>query len=215
MKRCIRTVMSSALVLFLVLAGCADSHADKSGLPTSTADLVAMPQEGWRSWSGQITTGPGLGFPLTIEVTSKGNGSLKLDGWQIRVCDEHDDGFVYDPPLLHLRNVDDNDDGYNDLVIFGDRVCTEDCLPGSERSAVLVVLLFDPKTRHFQLATNIGGEVIASPVRGSLKSSGPAFPRCPMPGARCCSGLTAPPSHARFRWWFWGWTLTAPAARAR
>jgi len=66
-----------------------------------------------------IEIGHGVSTRAVIEVTSKGNGILKIGDLRLRVYDDHDDGAYYLGSLLHIEFADVNGDDYRDMVISG------------------------------------------------------------------------------------------------
>src|SRR5258708_1925978 len=59
-----------------------------------------------RRYEKSFQIGPDRSIPVIIQVTNKGNGTMKVANLDLKVFDEHDDGQVFDPPLLHVEFVD-------------------------------------------------------------------------------------------------------------
>lgn len=67
-----------------------------------------------------IKLSPKLLIPLSIEATSKGNGTINLNGLLLRIFDQHEDGIVYKNGFLELEIKDINSDGINELIFTGE-----------------------------------------------------------------------------------------------
>ena len=60
-----------------------------------------------------------LQFTVTLEGTSKGNGTLKVHNLYLRIFDQHDDGLVYEGNSLNIDFKDLNNDKLNEIIITG------------------------------------------------------------------------------------------------
>ncbi|MBX9736919.1 MAG: hypothetical protein K2X32_08330 [Phycisphaerales bacterium] len=114
---------------------------------------------GSRIWRGSLHVKGQLRAPATIEVTSKGNGVLEFDRFSVHVIDEHDDGFLFEPRLLHILNTDYDGDGYKDLLIFGERVCTDDPSESPGRAWIFIAFVFDADAGRYRVAADPNGFV--------------------------------------------------------
>ena len=114
-----------------------------------------MPGE--REYRKKIEIGPDLRFNAAIDVTAKGNGTLRIVNLKLRVFDEHDDGAVYVGGLLHVEFVDITGDGFKDLVITGTVAHTgEKETDPRIYEPVTSIYVFDPKKKEFRLAFHCG-----------------------------------------------------------
>lgn len=68
----------------------------------------------------QINLSNTLSIPVSIDATSKGNGSINLNGLLLRVFDQHDDGTIYKNNYLNVQAKDTNSDGINELIFSGE-----------------------------------------------------------------------------------------------
>ena len=84
-----------------------------------------------------------------FSITSKGNGILEVPGARIRIYDTDHDGLVFEGSLLHNRLVDVDGDGFNDIVIWGTAVLSDDDDKETGRRPVLSVFHYDPRTGRF------------------------------------------------------------------
>ena len=87
---------------------------------------------------------------VEIEVTSKGNGSMKIGNLYLKVYDTHDDGDFYEGHMLKIEFIDINKDGYKDIILTGIRCKTEE--KGNlvvQREGVFLIFLYDFQSDHF------------------------------------------------------------------
>ena len=82
---------------------------------------------------------------LVLDMTSKGNGTIRLPGLLLRVVDQHDDGIVYQPPCLSLYFTDIDSDGIDDLRVEGTAFLTE----SQQSIPVRGLYRFDPAQGRF------------------------------------------------------------------
>lgn len=119
-------------------------------------DKDGMPGE--EKYEREIEIGPGVKFAAVVEVTVRGNGTLRVANLdELRVFDEYDDGAVYVGGLLHVEFVDITNDGYKDLVITGTVVHTgEKETDPRTYETVTSIYVFDPKKKEFHLVFHCG-----------------------------------------------------------
>ena len=72
----------------------------------------------------ELTTPGGERLPCQLELTSKGNGWLRLGQRHLRVLDEHDDGWVVEGDALRI-GILTRPDGSEALVMEGMALDTE------------------------------------------------------------------------------------------
>ena len=155
MDRCARTPVVAALILtaFSVVAG---------AQVVRSADFKPDPQgrEGETRYDRVVEVGRGIRLPVTIEVTVRRNGTLKVANLELRVLDEYDDGQVYEGGLLHVEFVDVTGDGFKDLVVTGIYVHTgEKEGDPVTREPVTSVYVFVPDKGKFRCAFHCGPEI--------------------------------------------------------
>ena len=117
-----------------------------------------MPGE--REYRNKIEIGPGVQLDVTVDVTARGNGALRVANLNLRVLDEYDDGAVYVGGLLHVEFLDITGDGFKDLVIMGTVIHTgEKETDPRSYEAVTSIYVFDPKKKEFRLAFHCGPQL--------------------------------------------------------
>ena len=114
--------LNSTLIAMVMLAApmvaCSstdDKLFDNTQTLTLFNDLVNREAQASR----RVELAPGLSFPVILEGTSRGNGTLKIHNLHLRVFDEHDDGVVYENRHLAIDFQDLNGDNIKELVISG------------------------------------------------------------------------------------------------
>ena len=133
-------------------------------------DFHAIPNAPYGSerYEKTIQVGPKQSFPATIDITPKGNGWLNIANLRLRIFKEHNDGQVFDPPLLHVEFVDITNDGYKDLVIFGIiRYTGEKETDPQTTEPVAAIYIFDPKAGRFALRFSCGPRLDGDITEGS------------------------------------------------
>lgn len=54
---------------------------------------------------GSVEMGNGVEVPFEFDITSRGNGTLRLGQFAMKIYDDHDDGDLYKPTLLTVTKV--------------------------------------------------------------------------------------------------------------
>lgn len=108
---------ASLLLSIIMLSSCSDtsvvySNSIKEDIETSLANNKPV--------STNIILSDKLSIPVSIEATSKGNGTINLNGLLLRVFDQHDDGIIYKNDYLNIEVKDINADGINELIFTGE-----------------------------------------------------------------------------------------------
>jgi hypothetical protein len=67
----------------------------------------------------EIMLAPDVKMTVTIEVTAKGNGNMRIGNLDLKVFDEHNDGTYYENGLLSIEFPDINRDGKRQMVVSG------------------------------------------------------------------------------------------------
>lgn len=121
---------------------------------TLTQDLLKQEDEGSpgsRAWRGEVAIHKDVVTNASIEVTSKGNGTLDILNLSLRVYDSHDDANLYKDRMLLIEFTDLNEDGYLDLMVTGIYQVTPEKGDGIVEESILVFMChFDPKTTEFK-----------------------------------------------------------------
>jgi hypothetical protein len=107
-----------------------------------------------------VEVGRGIRLPVTIEVTVRRNGTLKVANLELRVLDEYDDGQLYEGGLLHVEFIDVTGDGLKDLVVTGIYVHTgEKEGDPATREPITSLYVFVPDKAEFRRAFHCGPEI--------------------------------------------------------
>jgi hypothetical protein len=155
------------LALLTILAGCAsgtnqseEQQHSVDRVVVDESDLCPGKMQGEQVWRGRFDVSSATSLPATVEVTSKGNGWLAIANADVRIYDGHDDGNLFEPPMLRVLSRDVNGDGLMDLVVVGNRVHTGE--KGGEHlraERVAAVLLFDSGIDGFRVIEDLGSLV--------------------------------------------------------
>ncbi|MFC6631833.1 hypothetical protein [Microbulbifer taiwanensis] len=130
----------------------------------------------WKTWSPgspstqsltkKLKVSEGVSIDYEFEVTSKGNGVLKIGNSHIRIYDRHDDGIYFENGLLWNKAEDINDDGFLDVVVWGNAfVELSDLDERSVKVPVLVHLIFAPGLKTY--VKSVASEYIYSTFKES------------------------------------------------
>lgn len=121
-----RSLCAGALAAGLALCegGCASGDDGAARVLVNERDLMPVGMHGEQEWNGLFQLDETHALPATVEVTSKGNGTLSVGNVAVRVYDDHDDGNLYEPRMLRVLTLDLDDDGWMDLLIVGRRLET-------------------------------------------------------------------------------------------
>ena len=98
------------------LSSCSDTSVDYS---EALKQKIQSSLKNNTTISFQLNLSDTLTVPVSINTTSKGNGTINLNGLLLRVFDQHDDGIVYKNGYLDLKTKDMNADGISELIISG------------------------------------------------------------------------------------------------
>jgi len=143
--------MHCAAIMTLALLSLATS-SDNTLTPD---DLKPHPNEsnGMLYCDKEIALSKDFSTNASLEITSKGNGTLKILNLSLRVYDSHHDSNFYKNKMLDIEFIDIDDDDHLDLVISGIYYVTSEKDDGIlEEHAVFLLYLFDPETNRFKLA---------------------------------------------------------------
>jgi len=107
---------------------------------------------GEREFRQKVAFGAGVTFEASIEVTSKGNGLLKMANLNLKVFDSHDDGVYYENGLLKIDFPDLDGDGRREIVISG-TVCFTEEKTGqfTRREPIVYIFRLSNNSRRFGL----------------------------------------------------------------
>lgn len=135
------TAIASALM------GCA---RDRS-IQITAKDLVEIKPHGEQAWRGDVRLGNGVTTAASIEVTSKGNGSLKILNLNVRVYDAHDDMTLFEPSMANVRFIDLDGDGFLDLFISTLEIGTDEVTGAHlSRRPIAQTFLYRPDRAEFE-----------------------------------------------------------------
>lgn len=87
-------------------------------------DTIKLSQKNYTPIYSNLNLSDEILVPTTIKTTSKGNGTIDLNGLVLRIFDQHDDGIIYKGGHLDLETRDIDSDGINELVFSGELVHT-------------------------------------------------------------------------------------------
>lgn len=104
-----------------------------------------------------IRLAPDLIFPVVLEGTSKGNGTLKIHNLYLRVFDQHDDSVVYENSRLNIHLQDINGDMIKELILYGIVKYTGDSESDPARYETIIRMYsFSCKTGLFNILYQAG-----------------------------------------------------------
>lgn len=103
----------------------------------------------------EVVLAAGVKMSATIEVTAKGNGSLRIGNLNLKIFDSHNDGSYYDNEMLKIEFADLDGDGKRELVISG-IVCFTDEKGDKvlRREAVVFIYALQPNRTFKQVYRN-------------------------------------------------------------
>jgi hypothetical protein len=103
----------------------------------------------------EVVMAAGVKMSATIEVTAKGNGSLRIGNLNLRIFDSHNDGSYYEGEMLGVDFADLDGDGKRELVISG-IVCLTDEKGDKvlRREAVVFIYALQPNRTFKQIYRN-------------------------------------------------------------
>ena len=87
----------------------------------SRKDLKPQPEgiPGEQGFKREIVLAPAVAMTATLDVSAKGNGSLRIGNLNLRVVDSNDDGSYYENEMLDIDFTDLDGDGKREMVISG------------------------------------------------------------------------------------------------
>jgi hypothetical protein len=103
----------------------------------------------------ELVLAPDVRMAATIEVTAKGNDSLRVGNLKLKVFDSHNDGSYYENEMLKIEFPDIDADGKRELVISG-IVCFTDEKGDKvlRREAVVFIYALQPNRTFKQIYHN-------------------------------------------------------------
>lgn len=105
------TLMFSLFVLSCSFANNGDVFNIKDNINKSLINKKAI--------ASQVHLSKKIFIPVTFDATSKGNGTINLNGLLVRVFDQHDDGIVYENNFLEMETKDLNNDNIKEIIFTG------------------------------------------------------------------------------------------------
>ena len=145
--------LSVLLVLVLQIAAAPDETVERISRNDLKPLKDGMPGE--EGLQREVVLAPGVKMTAAIEVTAKGNGSLRIGNLNLKVFDSHDDGSYYENGLLNIDFADIDGDGKRELLISG-IVCFTDEKGGKvlRREAVVFIYALQPNRTFKQIYRN-------------------------------------------------------------
>ena len=128
--------MKSKLFLILLLL-CVDIHALDLSL-----EIKKLPQGTTKILN--IDIGEGQTLAVTLDKTSKGNGTILLDEYALlRIFDVHNDGFTYKNEALNVVFRDIDFDNVDEIIVTGiiEKYDEKENLEGMESSVTIYKLV--------------------------------------------------------------------------
>ena len=74
----------------------------------------------------EIVLASGVKMTATIEMSNKGNGSLRIGNLILWVVDSHDDGSYFEDMMLNIDFTDLDGDGIREMVLSGIQCFTDE-----------------------------------------------------------------------------------------
>jgi hypothetical protein len=90
------------------------------------AELLHLAERGGEATQKQPLASGSPPVDVTLQATTKGNGTLQIQNLTIRALDEHDDGQRYANSTLDVRLIDIDSDQDLDLLVSGAVLTTEE-----------------------------------------------------------------------------------------
>jgi len=164
----IRLCLGPSLCAILLAACSGHAKSTMAVHRVGSSELAAVPysEHGSQNMSFIIPMAAGCNVPGSLDVTSKGNGLLRLLNVCVKLVDDHDDGAIYVGGALTAEFADVNSDGYRDMVVSGAVMYTDD-RSGTARGIepVLFVYTFEPRSNTYLLSIR---QASFSPETGPL-----------------------------------------------
>lgn len=110
---------------------------------------------------GELLGSNGRPLPFVISTTSKGNGTLEVANLTVRIIDRHDDGILFDPPLLDITVIEDDNKICLGFTISGWMITTGE--KGGEetsREFISIHFVYEEKTQRFVSTPSIASSGI-------------------------------------------------------
>src|SRR5215831_13504459 len=105
-------------IVFLTLTSVAFA-APSERIRASDLHRPADGMQGEMEFQKDIQVTKDIKMPVRIEVTAKGNGSLRVGNLELKVYDDHNDGIYYEGGLLDIDFCDLDGDGKRAMIISG------------------------------------------------------------------------------------------------
>lgn len=154
----------------LILTGCASSKSDPTYLVTEEQVLSLIRQEPppYPAVTGVLQVADAGDMPYRFEVTNKGNGALEIGNLLLRIYDVHDDGNLYDPPLLRIACIERPDGKCFGLHLTGMQVFTDE-VTGKEtgRQPIDEQFVYDPNQCKWMIDGAADERIVLSTEWGS------------------------------------------------
>ena len=118
------SLFSALLVLVLRTTAAPNSTVER----LSRKDLKPLKSEfpGELGLKREIVLASGVKMTATIEMSNKGNGSLRIGNLILWVVDSHDDGSYFEDMMLNIDFTDLDGDGIREMVLSGIQCFTDE-----------------------------------------------------------------------------------------
>jgi len=148
----IRTLLFGLIFVFFI-----ENEVLAEALPSSIFDRLGKKLENGGIPSAftayKVKIGAKKFLTLKIELTSKGNGVVRIGNLDVFLYKDNLDEFYYEGSLLKTEFIDLHGTGYKDVVISGTELKTDEKTDKIvKRKSVCCILAFDPKTNTFKVA---------------------------------------------------------------
>jgi len=103
----------------------------------------------------EVVLAPGVKLSAIIEVSAKGNGSLRIGNLVLKLVDDHSDGSYYEDGMLNIDFCDIDGDGKREMLISG-IVCYTDEKGDKvlRREAVVLIYQLQPNRTFKEVYRN-------------------------------------------------------------
>ena len=117
MKVCLTGTLSA---LILILISSTDGSAGEiERIRRSDLKPAKHGMPGEEEVTKEVVVAPNVKLVAKIEVSAKGNGSLRMANLDLKIFDDHDDGIYYENEMLYIDFSDIDGDGNRELLISG------------------------------------------------------------------------------------------------
>ncbi len=147
------SLLSMLLLLVFQIAAAPGDVVERISRKDLKPAKDGMPGE--EELSKEVVVAQDVKLVAIIEVSAKGNGSLRIANLNLKVFDDHNDGVYYENEMLNIDFCDIDGDGKRELVISG-IVCFTDEKGDKvlRREAVVFIYALQPNRTFKQVYRN-------------------------------------------------------------